>query len=42
MPPKFKPKAKAKSKALDPQSENDFLEAAEENEQAGVGACGDV
>ncbi|CAI6336008.1 unnamed protein product [Periconia digitata] len=39
MPPKrkdllVKPKGKAKAKAQDPQSENDFLEAADEHEQA--------
>lgn len=35
-PPKtfLKPKAKAKAKAQEPQSENDFLEAADEFEQA--------
>jgi hypothetical protein len=39
MPPKikdFKPKSKTKSKVSNPESENDFLEAAEEFEQAGV------
>ncbi|KAF1973048.1 hypothetical protein BU23DRAFT_554587 [Bimuria novae-zelandiae CBS 107.79] len=35
MPPKFKSKAKAKTNASNPQSEIEFLEAAEEFEQAG-------
>jgi hypothetical protein len=37
MPPKknfLKPKPKSKAKAQEPQSENDFLEAADEFEQA--------